>query len=64
MLQAGEEVTTCYLKPEQATFARRQFLFSKWNFWCTCHRCADPSELGAFCGGRRRVNLKSLAIYY
>jgi len=49
-IKAGEEVTTCYLKPEQATFARRQFLFSKWNFWCTCHRCADPSELGAFCG--------------
>ena len=50
--QEGEEITTCYLKPDQATFARRQFLHEKWNFWCACQRCASPSELGSFCGGQ------------
>jgi len=49
-IKAGEEITTCYIKPNQATFARRQFLACKWKFWCLCHRCRDPTELGAFTG--------------
>ncbi|XP_023325101.1 protein msta [Eurytemora carolleeae] len=55
-IETGEEISTCYLKPEQATFARRQFLFNKWNFWCSCRRCSDPSELGAFSGGMVCLN--------
>ncbi len=49
--QAGEEITTSYLKPNQATFIRRHLLFEKWRFWCLCNRCADPSELGSNLGG-------------
>jgi len=50
-IKAGEAITTSYLRPDQGTFARRQFLYNKWKFWCECHRCSDPSELGAFSAG-------------
>jgi hypothetical protein len=50
--QAGEEITTSYLKPSQATFVRRHLLHEKWKFWCLCNRCQDPAELGSNIGGR------------
>jgi len=50
-IKKGEELTTSYLQPTQATLARRQFLFHTWNFWCSCNRCSDPSEGGANLAG-------------
>jgi len=50
-IKKGEELTTSYLQPTQATVARRQFLFHTWNFWCSCSRCGDPTEGGANLAG-------------
>lgn len=50
-IRQGEELTTSYIKPTQATLARRQFLYHTWNFWCNCSRCADPTEGGANLAG-------------
>jgi len=50
-IQKGEELTTSYLQPTQATLARRPFLFNTWNFWCCCARCRDPTEGGANLAG-------------
>ena len=30
------------------TLGRRALLFNDYNFWCTCFRCSDPTELGTF----------------
>ena len=50
-IKKGEELTTSYIQPTQATIARRQFLFHTWHFWCSCLRCRDPTEGGANLAG-------------
>ena len=38
-VEAGEELTTCYIPRELPLDDRREMLWNQWGFWCTCPRC-------------------------
>ena len=43
----GEHIATMYSHALWGTIARRDHLHITKNFWCTCERCADPTEFGS-----------------
>jgi hypothetical protein len=47
----GEPITTRYIPYTQGTVARRQALYDKWYFNCTCQLCSDPTEGGSYFSG-------------
>lgn len=49
-VKKGEELTTSYIQPTQATATRRQLLNNTWGFWCACSRCRDPTECDSYLG--------------
>ncbi|XP_023326738.1 protein msta [Eurytemora carolleeae] len=42
----GEHISTMYTHALWGTIARRDHLHLYKQFWCTCKRCADPTEFG------------------
>jgi hypothetical protein len=56
----GEELTQSYIPPCQPTADRQAFLFSSFNFKCTCSCCvADPKTKDE--SDRRRANIQMLS---
>ncbi|XP_017045855.2 SET domain-containing protein SmydA-8 [Drosophila ficusphila] len=44
-----EALTLSYAYTLQGTLKRRAFMHEGKLFWCRCHRCSDPFELGTDC---------------
>uniref|UniRef100_A0A240PLK3 SET domain-containing protein n=1 Tax=Anopheles atroparvus TaxID=41427 RepID=A0A240PLK3_ANOAO len=52
-VKAGQPLTLTYAYILQGTLKRRQHLKEEKFFWCSCARCADPTELGTNCSALR-----------
>lgn len=52
-LKKGEPITLSYAYTFQGTYKRREHLHEGKFFWCQCHRCSDPTELGTYCSAMR-----------
>jgi hypothetical protein len=50
VIRKGEDLTICYDEDLlfESTLDRRLFLFSRYQFWCECRRCSDPTELSTY----------------
>ncbi|KRT84042.1 SET domain-containing protein, partial [Oryctes borbonicus] len=47
-IEKGEHLSICYTDPLWGTPNRRHHLWETKFFWCSCPRCADPTELGTY----------------
>ena len=47
-IEAGEEISIQYLIETQPTRVRRQLIYRKWFFMCSCDRCQDNTECGTY----------------
>lgn len=52
-IKANQPITLSYAYTLQSTLKRRQHLLENKFFECKCKRCADPTELGTYCGALR-----------
>nr|CAD7257054.1 unnamed protein product [Timema shepardi] len=52
----GQHLSICYSDALWGTANRRHHLSETKFFWCTCERCADPTELGTFFSAIRCKN--------
>nr|CAD7441360.1 unnamed protein product [Timema bartmani] len=52
----GKHLSICYSDALWGTANRRHHLSETKFFWCTCERCADPTELGTFFSAIRCKN--------
>ncbi|XP_037915115.1 uncharacterized protein LOC119654024 [Hermetia illucens] len=48
-IEQGESLTISYVDYILGTLKRREQLKHGKLFWCTCQRCADPTEFGTYC---------------
>ncbi|XP_063227189.1 SET domain-containing protein SmydA-8-like isoform X2 [Bacillus rossius redtenbacheri] len=47
-IERGQHLSICYSDALWGTASRRHHLAETKFFWCTCERCADPTECGTF----------------